>query len=599
MKYKVKNIKQQNKYQKQDFSTAKQTYALYIDYLNKSRNSEIMSGAVSEQLGYFIEYATRLLDVTDDIKNAISKDLTGFLEDVDKDQTYKGQQIVYQSSYSGMRDYTDKKLVELMNACESSDYNSNFFNTFFNGLENTWLKFCNWFDSSIKEKIFNAKTSTKKYQERMLQLNDVTFKILKNIFRKANQTDEKYAKNLNCSLESIQTLVSCLDELTIIMDNGSKDINNFSIESYRSKLDELFANLEHQLKQVKDIYNVTDEDLEIAIEDYDEEFLQKQIDELEAFINTIGIDDALEIVFYNLDDAAKAELGFDNYEDVLYEEDVLSYISTIVEDDNDAFKVEKEFVDDFESFLKYIKKFGGKADDITAYLAGLDKSESKYFSEVLDKVGISNALKILKWGKEGIDWLIELFKDYGEHLKVLDTIEKYCSSHHISDRVFNDIRKKYTKETDKMISDIVKKAFVEGVDSTISLIKPIKIVKTILGSIQAIGESAGADASAKAKYALNMYGYKVAEYKKGLTEAINKLKSCTKGTEEWNNYANDVKNMFSFFKTSLADSYRKMSSAVTGHKKAYYDYVASLIDKMSLKNLNAVKIPTYKQYLEM
>lgn len=599
MKYKVKNIEKQNNYQEQDYSKIKQAYILYIDYLNKAKNSEIMSGAVSEQFAYFIEYASKLTEFSDEIKSAISKDLTTFLLEVDTDQTYNGQKIVYQSSYHGMRDFTDKKLVELKNLCESEDYNTNFFNTAFNGLENTWYKLCNWFDSSIKEKIFHAKTSSKRYQEKMLQLNDVTFKILKNIFRNVNQTDERYAKNLNCSLESIQKLVAYLDELVLIMDNGSKDIYNFSFENYRSKLDELYNDLEQQLTKLHNIYTVTDEDLEIVIEEYDADFLQKQIDDLEAFISTIGLDDAIEIIFYNLDDAAKAQLGFDSYEDVLYEEDVLNYIAAIVDNDDNAFQVEKKYLDDFETFLKYIKKCGGNADDITAFLARLDKSESKYFSEVIDKVGISNALKILKYGQEGIDWLIELFKDYGEHLKVLDTVERYCNSQGISQRVFKDIRDKYTKDTDKIISDIIKKALVEGVDSVISIIKPIKIIKTILGTIETIGENAGADASAKAKYALNVYGYKVSEYKDGLTTAINNLKTCKKGTEEWDKYANDVKNMFSFFKTSLTDCYHKMSSAVTGKKKAYYDYVASLIDKLTLKNFNEITIPTYKQYLNM
>lgn len=51
------------------------------------------------------------------------------------------------------------------------------------------------------------------------------------------------------------------------------------------------------------------------------------------------------------------------------------------------------------------------------------------------------------------------------------------------------------------------------------------------------------------------------------------MKNATRGTNEWEKCVEDVKNMFSFFKASWADSYRKMSSAVTGEKKAYYDYV--------------------------
>ena len=131
----------------------------------------------------------------------------------------------------------------------------------------------------------------------------------------------------------------------------------------------------------------------------------------------------------------------------------------------------------------------------------------------------------------------------------------------------------------------------------VSFVKPIDIVKKIHGYIEVIFSDQ--EESAKAKYALNWYGNRITEYKESLSKAINKLSKCKKGTKEWEECAKDVKNMFAFFKTSLSDSYNKMSMAVTGNKKAYYNYVASLINKITIKNFNSVKIPTYKQYLSM
>lgn len=597
MKYKYQAIDKYKTNQNKDFKAAGKAYKEYLRLLKKVNNEEIQSGKVAEQLKDYIDYSAKLATVTAEVSKAVSKDLTFFLEDVDKAQTYNGEKVLYPASYAGMRDYSSTKLNSLISACEDSNYSSNFFSVAFNGLENAWLRFCNWFDTNISEKITGAKNNTKKYQERMLQMNDVTFKILKNIFRMAQNADSNYGGNLYKSEELVEKLVLCIEELTLVMQEGAKDYHNFSMDNHRAKLNEYFSDLQNKLQEVVDIYNVTDDDLQVVIEEMGDDFLAQLIKDIEAFIDTLGINDLPEVLFYNIDDAALAELGLDNYEDILYEEDVLNYIADIVNDGGDDFSVEKEYIEDFKDFLGYIKDWGGDADKIAAYLAGLDKSESKYFSEVLDKIGIGNAIKILNWGSKGVDWLIELFKDYGEHLKVLDTIQKYCNERGISQRVFESIRNKYTKETDKFISELIKQVVKEGITTGLSFIKPLKIVKMIYGSIAAIGESAGMEASAKAKYALMMYGRKVKEYKEGLLKAIQDLKNSEKGSEAWQENAQRVKQMFEFFKNSMADTYRKMSAASSGHKKAYYYHVAQLIEKMTLKNFKGYKIPTYQEYL--
>ncbi len=598
MKYKYQAINNYKANQNKDFNTAGKAYEEYLRLLKRVNKEEIKSGKVAEQLKDYIDYSAKLATVTSQVSKAVSKDLTLFLEDVDKAQTYHGEKVLYPATHAGMRDYSSTKLHSLISACEDSNYSSNFFTVAFNGLENAWLRFCNWFDSNITDKITGAKKSVKKYQERMLQMNDVTFKILKNIFKMAQSADSNYGDNLHKSKELVEKLVLCIEELSLVMQEGARDYNSFSMDDHREKLNHYFADLEEKLNEVKEIYDVTDADLQVVIEELDGDFLAQQLKDIEAFIDSIDIGDSLEVIFYNLDDAALADLGFDNYEDILYEEDVLSNIAIIVNDEGGEFEIAKEYLEDFKDFLSYLKKWGGDADKISAYLAGLDKSESKYFSEVLEKVGVGNALKILKWGQQGIDWLIELFKDYGEHLKVLDTIQEYCNSHDISQRVFNDIRKKYTKETAKFISEIVKQVLKDGVTAGLDFIKPIKIVKMIYGSIQAIGVSAGMEESAKAKYALMMYGRKVKEYKEGLLKAIQDLKNSEKGSKAWQENAKKVKQMFEFFKNSMADTYRKMSAASSGHKKAYYNYVAALIDKINLKNFKNYKIPTYKEYLQ-
>lgn len=570
-----------------DIENLSESYIKYIDLLKKINEEDILSGKAARELEIFIKYAESISDSYCEISSSIKTNIEHFINELNDNQKYKGYDILYPENYAKMRNYTSEHKRKLLKFCESDDYNVNSLNSFFNGLENAWYYF--------KTEFLGIKNDIEQYQKDLLQMHDVVKKILNNIFNSLWNTDDYYDDYFDSIGKSIDDITDYVEKLNLIAVNVTATPENFDMSNYSTVLDEKLQGIKASLTTVENIFVVTDQDIELFIEDYNENFLQEEVDIINDYISNLKISDNLISGFFIVDDAIGATMQFDSYEDAIYTNEVLDTIMKVVDENPESFTVEKETIDEFKDFLKFIKN-NGKTSDILLYLNGLEKEKSKVFKEVLDKIGIDNALKILNLGSEAVDFLAYIFADYSEQLNILNSVQKYCSDNGYNDKIFDNIEEYFSKDSSYIIQNMIEKVLSEGLDTIKDVAKPLKIFDTIMGFVNKGTEAMGFDETAKVRYELLVYGKKVNEYKQGLEDAISSIKNLNKDTKEYKNGLEDVKNMFDFFKTFLSSIYEKMSIVATGNRKPYFDYLSRTIDGLTLKNYKNYNIMTYEEY---
>lgn len=583
----------------------------YLLKIKDITNDGIISGSIHDELLIYIEHVQKVPDYIDDINGKLENLITKYLEDMNAAQCIDGEYILYPENYSKTRDYTDENFEKMKILCDSSDHDANVFQ-----------EINDWGEDIVAEAInFVGNTfdwlSIRQTQKFVMETNDITRKRLKEIQRRLKEQEDIYSAK-------VSELHTCLENLSqyinILREAVSTGVVGFSMEGFTPKLNTLYGTMVTTLSVLDFDEVVVNEDVEKFIA---EEKVEGYFDDTSALIYAYLAElstmewkdgDFWKIIITQQFDIASQRLRYlfsDDYEysDFVLDKQTMELINEITEAQTFEESTEKEILDTYKTYMKYIDKFG---DEWEEKLEGvrdengkliLDKRTNKYkiFKETFDQFG--RAEKILSYGTDLCEIVAKLCADYEKNLAILDSLEKNCNASDTMLASLQRIRNEYEKSIGSIALNVYDKVSQYGVDFVMSnadkllKVSVFMVVGVIEMGIDIGGNITGISSEAAAMSELFAVGYnQMNSAKSAYANAIAAVKACSPDNEEYDGLLEDMKNCFDYYKITQKRMFEKMATASTGIKKDYYNYCAEELNNLSLNNYENFNLMSYEEY---
>lgn len=590
---------------KSDLIEYKEWLVLYLGYLNEVCNDAITSGKVYEGLLAFRQELAKVENMPETIASSVQQIISDYLDELDNAQKVNGVSILYDREYKGYKDYSSDYFDKLERMAESVDYDSGFFNSFCDALEDAYYgiaKFFGKYDNSKEESI-------RKTHEALLQYNDVTRRQVRNIKRQVGNADEKCYERLVLVKDFIWKMQEYISIFKEIMIKYQYSASAFSVSTM-----DFETKYVAMLKAYNDVLvldTITDDDVEAFINsEVSEKFLDEQVDvvyEYLAELSQIDMSDTdfWKLIIFQMFDVAEGEITHaGEYEKFLTKKELTEMLDDLAENYVYSGSDEQEALKTFDTFLGYYEKYGKEwyeymntheDKDGNLLLDGRWK-EAKEFKGFLDSLG--NAQDILKYGDQAIEILSKLFIDYDKNLKFLDSFERNARLSEEMKACFAEIRATYEHDLAQTLTDVGQQILENGVDGLYSL-SIGKMVGSVKKTIGIIGEVTGESARTAARLELLNYGHDVVgASQSAFIESMKKLKETSKDADNYQEVLTDFKNCFAIYKNSLKRLFEKMAIAAEGAQRDYYYYCSSEVASASIKEFTDLDIMSYEEYLK-
>lgn len=589
----------------QQLTDYKEWLELYLSYLDRVCEETITSGKVHDALVGFQQELAKVLDMPETIASSVAKIINDYLDDLDNAQKINRVSILYDRNYKALRDYTSGYFNKLLRVSETTDYDSDLFNSFFDLLEDVYYgiaKIFGKYDNSKEQNI-------KKTHEALLQYNDVTRRQVRNIKRNIDYADEKCCERLELVNTFIGDMEEYIDVFYEVMSNYqySPSLLDISSVDFASKYSVM-------LKSYNDVLvldTVTDEDVEEFIASEESEgYMDEQvriINDFLADLSQLGISDYdfWKFIIFQMFDITESEIVTGGeYEKLLLKKELTEMMDDLAKNYVYSGSREQEAIDAVNSVLNEAEKKGQTLYEYLNSIRGkngkliLDgrTKKAKEFLKFLDS--LENAQEILKYGDQAIEILSKLFIDYDKNLAFLDSFERNANLSDDMKECFKELRATYEHELSQTFVDIGRQIAKNGVDVLYS-ISIGKMVGSVKSAIGLVGDLTGESARTAAQAELLNYGYDiVSSAKSAFVESLKKLKEASKDAANYDTLMNDFKNCFAIYKNSIKRMFEKMALAAEGAQRDYFYYCSSEVSTMTLKDFSNPDFMSYEEYLK-
>lgn len=605
MKIKYSNYEKAKKEYKNVFKELSNAFEAYLSAMLIVNNNGFISGDIAQGWVDFISYVAKPREQIAEFSKSVNKCVDSFLLAFDKDQKYKGESILYDYSYPGLRDYSDKRFRELKQCAEKADYDSGLLNSIGNGLENAYYGFKNLFPWSKDD---NSKTKKiKKTQEDILQWKDITKGILNNMQININQDDESYSKKIY-KIDALQEkLYDYFEKLADIMVYA--DPYTFSMDQYVGDLDKAYNDIMVAYNNILVEDKITDEDVRNFIDGNNEEILDKQLKDIKKFLADlssieIGNADFWKMLIFQMFDITEGQvISRGDYDGYLRKAEIIELLEEIESTSSYEDSAVNEAIGEMESIISAAKEKGQSLYDYLnthrdadgkLILDGRTKGARK-FRKFLGKFG--NILDILGTVDDGASVVYKLFVDYSKNEALLDSFEGNAQNLSAEMKsTFASIREMYENELISEVDDAISLVLSKGVDALYT-ISVGKIIGGVKASIGFVGSATGESACNAAKLQLLTFAYdEIDAAESAFKKSCEVLRTCDPKANNYKDCVNNFKNCFAIYTTTIKRLFEKMALASTGKMRDYYYYCSSQVSRMSIKNYNNMKIMTYEEY---
>ena len=298
----------------------------------------------------------------------------------------------------------------------------------------------------------------------------------------------------------------------------------------------------------------------------------------------------------------------DEYKTYLIKEQLLSVLRDMSENYDYSGSVEEQTIDDFQTLLKHMKKFGNewyeklnsmRREDGSLVLDGRTR-EARHFRSFLDS--LNNAGNILSWGDASAEYLAQLFANYSAGLEIIDSFERNYSGDATMQKAVEQIRELYNKEFNAWLTEACEKVAELGTDAALKALAELspvmQVISKIEGTIDQIGEISGFGERAQSMYDSLTYHTLYSSSASAYNSALEHFREQTPGTEEYLQAAKDLENCFNLHKNNLIKLYESMADASTGLKQGYYKYCARQAALLSMKS-ETPELMTFEEFCSL
>ena len=584
----------------------------YKAILNKISTDAVSSGATHDALVRYSEYIANLETITKDIGKKCNSLIYSFIAEIEMADDY-----LYDAGISDpIRDFSEKEYNRLISClddpwCSITDSIGDWIYDKINKM----IDFLNW-DS--------AKSFLQTCHRWLLDYNDETRQGLTLLFVRVREVDQKYGKSSpgatfnsgdyeTCYFGFIfLTMYQICDMLDAMSDIINPKNGMFTVSNIEDRLGNAYKNLLAYYKQTLEIKEwgskpTISEISDFASQPWANSYFSCFFWPMSDFISDIGGYETFKMVVFNMFEIAEDKALIGDYEEYIAKKQLMSVIGDIAQDYKFSESDEKKAIDDCQTFLKYVKRYGDnwykymnttRGENGKLLLDGRTK-EAKEFDRFFKSLG--GAQKILKYGSQGVEFISKLFADYKQGLQIIDSFEKNYADDQTITNAISQIRKLYNKEFGawgiEAIQEVEKIGIEEGLNKLGDLVPVVAVVNKIGDGLDLVGEFTGIGSRAQSMYdALtyyNLYNSSQIAY----DNALEAFKTADPNSEEFQILAQDLENCFNLHKKNTIEVLNAMSKASTGTKQSYYSYCAKQAEMLTMHEIIKPNILSYNEFL--
>ena len=611
----------------------------YETILTDSCKDAVLAGATHDAMIAYLEYVAKVKVIVEDLSGRYTTIVNDFIRELEQADDY-----LYDAGISNVsRDFSQERYQQLLSC-----------------LDDPWCSitdsFGDWIYGNILKIIdFFHMDGIKKYLQSchrlLLDYNDEVAQGLRTLFDAAHTIDFNYGFSIpsvgadyrTCYFDAINLTLYCVRDMfdamaELIQPNGTP----LTESQIKSRLGESYADL-------LNYYNMT---VEIS-----ERYSAPTIEDIENFaapgkpwvfapfdtpladyIGDISNFDELLVSLFNLfrvfkdklvhgDDGeetldeliarltgnnayciVKNLVSDDEYKTYLIKEQMLSVLRDMSENYDYSGSVEEQVIDDCETLLKYIKKYGKewysklnsmRKEDGSLVLDGRT-IKAKNFKSFIDS--LNNAGTILNWGDASAEYLAKLFANYSSSLEIIDSFERNYSGDETMQKAITQIRELYNKEFNAWLKEGCEKIAELGTDAAIEALSnsnPVmQVISAVEKTIDVTGEISGLGERAQRMYDSLTYYELYSSSKSAYNNALERFREQIPDTEEYIQAAKDLENCFNLHKNNLIKLYESMADASTGLKQAYYKYCTRQAALLSMKS-EMPELMTFEEFCSL
>lgn len=596
----------------------------YKMILTNISTGAVSSGATHDALVLYIDYVTKLEDITEDLSGRYETIVKNYISAIEAADDY-----LYDAGISNIaRDFSQLCYEHLLSClddpwCVLTDSIGD------------WLygKFLDVLDFFYAD---NIKAWLNSCHRLLLDYNDETKQGLRLLFNDVHGIDRTYGVSVSgCSSEDYSTcyfdsisltmysIRDLLDEMAEIIKPGN---GNFTVDQIKDRLGRAYQELIKYYNVTVEISKLNEDPTIGEISDFASQpwaytyfsgFNSPIID----YIGNIGNLEAAQMVLFEMFKISKDKLLYDNfdgeltamilrsggglltvnldgegYEVYLVKKQLLSVLQEMSDNYKYSGSTEEQIVDDCRTFLKYIEKYGEK------WYEKLDidgrTREAKQFKEFFES--LDNAQDIFKYGGAAAEYLARLFVNYSAGMEVIDSFERNYTNDETVLKAVVKIRELYNKEFgawSREAFDVVKEfGFDAAIKSMAEACPVVEVVNKIGEGIELVGGVTGLGTQADNMYDSLIYHQLYSASYSAYRNALEHFRAQVSGTDEYDQAAADLKNCFNLHKNNIVQLYKSMAGATSGEYQSYYKYCAKQAELMTMKSEQAPDLLTFDQF---
>lgn len=611
----------------------------YETILTCSCKDAVLAGGTHDAMIAYLEYVVKVKEIVEDLSGKYTTIVNDFIRELEQADDY-----LYDAGISNVsRDFSQERYQQLLSC-----------------LDDPWCSitdsFGDWlYDNILKIVDFFHLDGIKKYLQSchrlLLDYNDEVAQGLRTLFDAAHAIDFNYGFSIpsagvdyrTCYFSAINLTLYCVRDMfdamaELIQPNGTP-LTEMQI---KSRLGESYAELLNYYNMTVEIskrYSApTIEDIENFASPGKPWVFTPFDTPLADYIGDISNFDELLVSLFNLfrvfkdklvhgDDGevtvdelianltgnsaysiVKNLVNDDEYKTYLIKEQLLSVLRDMSENYDYSGSAEEQVIDDCETLLKYIKKYGKEWYKKLNSMRKKDGSlvldgrtiKAKNFMSFLDS--LDNAGTILNWGDVSAEYLAKLFVNYSSSLEIIDSFERNYSGDETMQKAITQIRELYNKEFGAWLKEGCEKIAELGIDAAISALaesNPVmQVISKIEKTIDVTGEISGLGERAQRMYDSLTYYTLYSSSKSAYSNSLERFREQIPNTEEYTQAAKDLENCFNLHKNNLIKLYESMADASTGLKQAYYKYCTRQAALLSMKS-EMPELMTFEEFCSL
>ena len=576
----------------------------YKTILNQISNTSISSGATHDAIIRYNEYIEKLELVVKEFGKKCKSLTSNYIREIESADDYLYDAEICEQ----VRNFTSEEEERLLKC-----------------LDDPWCIYTDSFGDWIYSKILSVgdafnfdgvRAWLQKSHRCLLDYNDETADGLRNLFIRVYAIERKHGESKAGIVPGSEDLYTCHFDymyLTAIhirdMINAMADIIDpekgmFTVANINDKLGGAYKELMHYYNQTMEIKEMNQKPTISEISD----FAKKSWSELffsnfglimSDFLADIGGIDTLKMVVFNMFDIAAEKIIPGRYEVQVAKKQLLDAIENIVEDYSLPKGIEKEIIDNCNTFLGYVEKYGDKWYEHLEYTQKTKAAQE--FAEFLE--GLGGAQNNLKYGGKGIEYISRLFVDYKEGLQIIESFKKnYLEDNDIVQNAIAQVQALYNKEFKAWAVEAIESVYEVGIDIALDClgeVDPVTAVVNKIGDgIEIVGEVTGIGSRAQSLYDFLTYNQLYHSSQSAYNNALNAFKVADpNNSEEYEILARDLENCFNLHKRNVIETFNLMAGASAGMKQSYYKYCVKQAERLTMYDMKKPNLLSYDEFL--